>query len=1806
MASDISELLYPSRLSSFREDFPPVECKIWKGGKEYDDLTLTSLYPFDTIDTLKRMICHHYKGDLSFFPRFLFVGISPDDPPTELLPIDYLWYPPGSKDPQSAYRLPNPVHNLTSPDERFVTSTGEFAAPNMELRGRSTVEQVFLRDGRMPVFHVFRLSTMMREYKGVQPISLPNWNKCFAPYFPDVPASGPHRADKKDEEFASNLHSFLSRRESTLDQLNQYLEDGLDHSKVTVSGVRQIRLTWKRPVAGFDGCASLFYELPVTEKRPYLRFLPAEGTPIIKLHVRGVLPIPTLEDPRVLEGWEEETSPTPGIDFCCMKYVHRHAISGMPPIYGTIHLYNDGTMNLMLQPPKDVRKLYPKVDLRGLDEVSQSVFEGLPQPFDAFQLKEISVIFSVKIEMRADRFTKTRLQKRLPYFQTLFTEITPLPENPTLLSLRYKAVSQYASEDKMFQFITQLAEKVSMQGDAPKEGWLESIQDEFEISQDEAKSVFGNWLKNRSTFTVQLPEEGEFVDSFHPGVDLHMYADHPLYYIHIHRVDSMLTYRRIHTLLSLLFMEDDSYFGQAPSERLSILEEVMEEDSRGKEERVERNSVVSNVGDPFEDSPTAAMESAKPAISAAVNDFDDPFAEEEAAAKEAARPSRPAISRPAISRPAISRPPIASQVMSAAVGERQKLVDPNKWFINKLKKMDPNLFAYTTDESDENAYSRKCAGNIDRQPSILTQDQYDRMREIYEDDPIFWIVYPIKGKEEEPIQPLDKEETIRIMRYGSSGDSLHYYFCPEYYCLSCEIMVRPVDFKSDVDREDNQKPPDSCPFCYGGLIEDRKHVIRGNTVIKRKEIKAAKKSKGSKFHEHIAFMTKTTHPQKLSLPCCFISQETLRIGDKAGHFNHIRDALLEDVMEEEEEELPTQMDTPLTPYRILFENLHREYILDYTNHHLDVRKFAMAPPAFDAFFRQNSSKKILERLGVPLKLRPNAVGFLRIGTEHTPYESLLGVLVPILHCNTIEEVKNLIKRVMVPRIFLNAHFGNLVLEFYQPADGSAMPPTQLELQGWAQKELGITLKSSNLYPLILVYNAYKRFERFIDDPTKRKDLRHLQPLLSEPGLFTVNGIQLIIMENHGDLEPVTIKCPIFGVSPDRHRSNDFVFLSRTMKTIGSSKLTYPLYELYIHTMNRPAMGGTPPVHSTKPEWNYGFYEEWPEIVQKRVEEYMTQCQSRYRSLYTSQRGVDSLAMIPLSKAVESVSYRPDGIIKDQYNHIVGITFKSKAGSSSPLVCLPVVDDGVISISSAFSIKQIYLDWEDIKAAPIEDVIQYYRTKLEPAFALYPGYRIKAAIRHEIEERIVAVQLENGIMIPAAPPREEAAFAALNVPIVQIQQLEWDINKRIDGVPTNPAMNDWDAMLDQTIDRTRCGSDSELVRMSSYGKFEEEYQQFRWMVSNWIASSAEVRSSIETILFHPDLPDYERRKRLSIILSTTLLSWFYSDPEEWERGPTTFLRKDCRIQGEDTCTGSCYWKAEEGKCLLHVDATTQLGEREVSTPELFTKRVMDELARFPARRKQLLEKGGISKATSIIAPIRMGDQYIIPESSPSWSELLRMEWLIQPSEEPQYYEEMSREEDEIKVEQALPNPLQALLGDSTLRLIESSESSQNPLMGLTGLLGIPLEQFKLKEDARTVTIENLTEYVRSASKPVGLINPSANPPIQFVRPERGDWDTLFLIVVLGDRIGVLVEGVEPAVQIASLTGRLAERWKEAGIVKLRRRPPIAEGPRASDIQAAVPRRRPAIIQAPPLVEKPADEQPIIEKRVPRVRPPIVKK
>ena len=334
MSSDIEQILYPTILSSLRENVPPVQCMIWKGDDDYDMITFDEVYPFDTIDDIKRLICAFYEDDTSFLPRFTFIGVPLGDAAyeetapsldTTYHSIDCLWYPNGTNDATKTYELKHPLYTLTHPDKRFITADGSYASPNREVRGRSIVEEVFLkpRDGRFPIFHVFTLNVLLKAYRGLKPIGEEDWNKRFAPYFPDVLMEGPYEANEDDIAMHQKINYFVSTRLTSLGVINRLLEEGIEAPRIQVTGIRQLLLTWKKPLKGFEGVASMFYQIRAEKWRPYLRLLPAEGAGITKLHVDGVLPIPSLDDPRVLEVWNQEISPTRGADFCCIKYVNK-------------------------------------------------------------------------------------------------------------------------------------------------------------------------------------------------------------------------------------------------------------------------------------------------------------------------------------------------------------------------------------------------------------------------------------------------------------------------------------------------------------------------------------------------------------------------------------------------------------------------------------------------------------------------------------------------------------------------------------------------------------------------------------------------------------------------------------------------------------------------------------------------------------------------------------------------------------------------------------------------------------------------------------------------------------------------------------------------------------------------------------------------------------------------------------------------------------------------------------------------------------------------------------------------------------------------------------------------------------------------------------------------------------------------------------------------------------------------------------------------------------------------------------------
>lgn len=1769
MALDIDRLLSPVVLANLHEDIPPVQCVIWMGKDQYETIEI-NVYPFDTLDMIKFMICERYRTTPAFHPSYLFIGIPEDEEEPShdsmYVPLDYLWYSNQTQSVRETHSLMHPWKAMMEGDEWFINANGSYSSPIIELRGRSTIEDVF--ESSVPVLHVYPLMTLLKEYRGLTPIADIDWNKRFAGYFPDVPINGPYQPTKEDGILLKKIHVLATKRKNLFRDLNQRIEDGIINPNLVVSGIQNMKLIWKKPIQGFEGAASLFYRLPVTELRPYLRLFPSDGSPITKLHVRGVIPIPTLEDPRVLAGWGEDESPDPTSDVCMMKYLHCSASGIVQPVYGTYCILNDGTMTLTIQPPKSIKRLSSDYDFNEFRTHSREIMKGLPAPANEYELHDMSVYMTVAMDLYSKRFTTERLMDRLAGFQPFFTTIEPLPNETPLLSLRYTAVSQYASEDNVYQFLTQYAMKKQLKGETAHAAQLvDALQDQFQFSVSYATEVCKNWLTKRERFTLQQPKDGEFEEAFHPGIDIYIYDKHPEYYIIINGINRYTTYVRLYTLLSMLFVEDDRYF------KLTTMDAGLLAAGKDVEKHILRKEGIGAKEIDSNDesyASTASNASQKNSMHSPISIMDELMSDDESlfsaapAAAVAAPPSEPS----------------KAKTIDVSTTDR-KIIDPASWFINKLKEIDKKLFSFRPVDGDKNGYTRKCLANEDRQPVALTKEQYLRMRKIYESEPIFWIEYPLEGTEN-PVEPKGMIDTITVMRYGSDVHSIHYYFCPEYFCLSDELMILPKYFEGTVDAKGARKAPQSCPFCHGLLIQKNMAPSRHHTVVRRRKVRG-----GDKFNRHILFLKKSSHPDRLELPCCFTSmpdfEDDDRIRLKHSAYDKIRSALQEEEPEQAEEEMKyygdmVYPDNIIIPYGSYILTIQKRNILE-AGKHLSPGTFGIASAAFDTYFEQSTADTIVKRTTGNLKLRPNAYGFIRMGTEQPPNESLLGVIAPLLYLNNIRQVKDRIIEVMVPLIFLHAHFGNLVMEFYDPRDENAMPSTQNELKIWAQQHLKLSITSNNQQAILRVYNSWHRFIEFINDPSQRKELRHIQPLLAEPGLFRKEGLQLLIVEDHGS-DPVTVKCPIFGVSLDRQHRNEIAFISRTITERKNAR-----YELYLYTSNQTARGAQGGVHEPIIRWNYESRQFWPAIVKTRIDEYFNQCQSRYRTVYLQQPSIHSMALLPLSKAIDAWPETIEGLVKDAYNHIMGLTFRIKAGKDAPVVMLPIVDDGLISVTH--SVDHVYLDIEDVNLAPLEDAIVYYQTKLASLFSLYPGYHIKYVARRKKGDEygpVDALQLENGIYLPTGSSKQPAQWEEEGRRKEMLQQwkiqgmvsythMQWEIDAEISGKKWNPTESTFKSSLSQLDPDASCGK--EPMHEATNDQWESSYQQFRLMVCNWLTTDRagpSVRDAIERIIFNHNLPEYERRKRLFIYLSPILLTWFYPDDnEKWDTGITTLLRKDCQLIDEpDACTGSCHWKQDEGKCLLHVSATTTLGDsRKVSTPDLFTKRVIDELVRFPARRKQLFQPGGVSHVRPLVQAIHEGDQYIIPESSPTWTNLLRMDWTPPAPEQPRYIEEHSRSEEPVeerKESDDIPPTLQEILGDSKRYQLIVPEvrtlKSMIPLLPFTSILGISLDRLGLPNTAKRFTKEALIQYVTQMILPIGMINltgqlENEEHSIQFVKPQGGLFTAVTILVFLPDRSGVLVEeaGI-PTVKTEHLPPALMERWKSAGRILIKHSKPAA--------------------------------------------------
>jgi hypothetical protein len=1745
-------------------------------------MTLRGIFPFMTVYDLKLAIFVAMKLAPKAIPEQTFIGRQLPGPRSnkKYSPLDYMISFPAN--PTETIGLYNP-YELKEVDSRFVSSTGEQRIMGITERDRMTLEDLLTIsvDTRLPTFHVFFLADLLQAYRGPQPMSELEWNGKFHPYFTHVA----QRSQQPTREQVERVRKFAKgyvRRQQLYLKLEASLEAGDPLLPLSATGIRYLRLTYSKPreIPGID---ALFYEAPVNSRRPYMRLLPAEGTAISKIHMVSDKQ-PDIQEPRLLVQWSQERSPTPERNFALAKILLRTGSigGGISPLYITLRLFDDGTADLTIEPPKGVRKLDPRSELDSLYTVIHQGLESFPYLRQLPSLTNGMYVFGLHLR-GGSAYTQASLREKLPVFSSIFQEIAPLPGERPLLMLRYKLISNFMTEDRIQTFITQVMSRKLVRGETVLQDLIEIVADEFQMDPVDARRKVAEKLQSSGDVIMANTDMKDYALNMNPGIDIAVFAQHPLYSFHLYRVNSEETLQRILTFLSMLFSRSTAELAVDPSVVKDIMEaeDEVEEDSDDEIENAGED-LIENVEEAEAEAEPAAEEG--PASVPQVEEAPDAEAypdylgdlmytgeeEEVAEAAEleavdaiqeegAALPERPlageqgdevrdavdqfkeelredegVVAEDAGSLPVEARAPpkkfmIKKPAPAPAPGPAQEADTTAQekgfetFFSNKLKEADNRLFDFHRTHPSLKKYVSQCGSNLMRQPAVISSDKYESMLAEYkteiDEGIVNFYVFPLdKDKKKEPYTPdTAKKEYYTLMRYGTSEKNQNYYLCCKYFCTRDEILVREVDLNSDVLRHPikqsdgtmrTKKARGTCPFCEGKVIQNRRFPGVNETVLLRN----VKAGTVDSRHLFIRFLKKTNHPEGFYLPCCFLEDQPIRIGHPAfpePSEDVYAAAAAAAAIEEKEEEGQEVVDegagdADLVRYEDEFLHAKYAYIVgseklpleaaevkiqkvkseteDPPEQKVSRPQIGLLPAPLNTYFAQDSTD-LVSRTFNPQKLKPNCEGFLRIGVENKSRfkaDSFLAACAPFFRRNSAQKMKELLEDIVQPRVFLALNFGNLALEMYNPVRPR---PKKEELKLWARNHLKIRKMSTNNEELVVrAYLSYQEFRVWLSSTKTQKEYRHfahlfMQPDLLETGVKKIAESGVILTEHRrpgvifivldllktGELK---VRCPPYPVSKEMFAKSDIGFLFHHYSGIWE-----PIF--YVDTR------GGKDVSLYYLLFSSGVYSRWPKIVKDRMQEFSSQCSTATggRGIFTSQSGINSTMLIGITKLKTDLANNDaiqlHGMIRDTYNHVAGLVY-TRTGGSPMYIAVPVVEDGVADIKS-----RLILDWDDFDPAPFAETLSFYNEYIVPR---YPRYAIQRLVKSQGTGSIVAVQLKNGLYVPIDSATEEDAAKLPDPKPAEVAEMEWTFNRKI--------------VMGESGDVP--GESTQL----KIKEFNEVYEHLRLTFSNWLAAvenGAEIRKVMESIIFRRDIPLFEKRRRMEIILAPQVESWVGQSDEDNPR-QASLLRVDCRLRPESECSGACSWSQEKGKCLIHSPASDPQ-HASASAIHVLLLRLIEELLRFGQKRQQLFDQQ-VSQLASLDNPIRMGDQYIIPEKSMVWTEMLRLQWAVETTEKPVYLEEMSQAPlapmtgpaaplDEIS---ALPATLQTLLGtdDPAIGFLRLYPSPGHGFLPFVELLQFESDVPGI-EDAE-LSDATLTALLRKSGMPIVQIDLRVDPPV----------------------------------------------------------------------------------------------------------------
>jgi hypothetical protein len=1608
---------------------------------EPNDIQVTGLAPFHTIEDVHRAAWLQ-EGNNDIFPKYSFMGIEEDG---HFVPATRTWYS-GDEDSWVKLEDPRSVIGEKRYNPEFVTDDGEKRESIRSTpRGRSTLDTF----KELPVFHIFSLSYLLRGYTGARPISQKDWIGLFYPYFPAIQNN--YEFTDRDDAFATKVAVYIKSKLEQTQIINSILEIKEPKELKTIA-VKHLLFRWAKPVAGFEGADVLFYGASVNSVRPFMRLLTPNTTPMTKLYQPDITRPPMVNDVTLLRTWTSERSPESIQNILFIKALVRKEQLGVPPLFGTFRVNDDATADFTVQPPKGTRILEFNKDLSILGQVMMTAAEGLPFEAQDASLDSADITVQLDFGGPAPKNIRSQVLSRLKKMGTFFQPVIPPTQEtrPPLICLRYKGVNNFTTPDRIQSFITYIVQRNGFSLEKVKD-YRTEIANEFEIPEDEAEQILSDYLTKKDEMAVTDPDSKEFSPLNNIGTDIAIYSQSISSFVfQIYNLQSIQDLLRIVSILSSVFLiKEDEWDDLLHGVKVEEEEEVadasaeVEEDERAQEGPPKPSAYA---GFNFENS----EEEVQPTVAQAA-----------AATVQATAGKKPTLKL------ATKAPPPAKKEES-----EQKII-AFQYYIQRLQRADPVLFTYKSAVARSD-YVSKCQASDDRQPAVFSEEEYLRIRKLYLDDEskgkVGFIVYGIPTTQKTIDEAKGKLEQFHVMRYGSNTGSPNYYICPPLLCLRDMLPILTKEFNSSKDREGNDKAKQSCPFCHGTLIANASAPLPGQTVLKRKNA-----PKSDKPHSFIGFLKSGIHPQGYDLPCCFTKLKNISWDD--AKFKIMREKPKSHAEIAEENEMNSEADRraeleeslklrvqEIINYEQLRYKISREYVVGAEKYPLEPGKVGLGNLSIDEYFGQDSSKMV-ERPSVKMEFTGNVRGFFRVGVFNKALfinQSLFSALAPLIGKNSIPEVIDHMKRIITPRVFINLNFGNLLLEFFKPNDPE---PSITTLNSWALTHLQVdTTKTKE--ELSRFWRAYKRFEVYLSDPTQLKQLRHFSHALAEPGLLTATGLNIIVIEYLGDpRDPATqvqIDCPLLGIEASRYNNNNVGFL--THSSIG-------IWEPLVY-IERIAQKGA--VTSVKE----GYYtltkndiigKTMPTVVRSRYLEYLERCKSSYRGAFTLQSHVDNRVLVPITRALEMLQTQPVrvvGLVRDTYNHLVGLTVNYPLGSPSDIV-VPIVDDGN-SFHYNTDLK-IHLGLQSTRLPTATNVIEFYKAIGTPLFApLSSVYTLVSVVKTVsiIAYRLGGKDSYATILLPCED-------GAVDVPIEDVGktnfQFEYQINRSLMFTKTDDT---WDTSHSMNRDQV-----------------QDIYEHLRLAFANWIArdpDGEEMRKRTNILLESTKIPNYEKIRRLELEYTPLITSWLSPDPE-YTKVDFTLLRKDCLSMEEDACSGSCAYS--DGKCKIHTPDQFQLGKHKVEASKYLSIRLFDEIIRLPARRYELFNKA-VKRVQIPRTNIHVGNEWILPENVPAWYELLRETKSSLGRELPQFYEEFSRPEATEEEHEALAKEVRLFpLPDALLGLLPEATADKMALQ-VIGTRENPVHSI-----LRDLGLESLyTEEMKFDPKVLGDISKKYNQPV----------------------------------------------------------------------------------------------------------------